>query len=122
MPSLINFVEIETLLQHMTKLIGAKFGMSVIVDRSSKCHQEIADKGIKYTLAYAKIYLRGVPLETRKNKGQFHDTIARDFIAAYHILDSDKRKQTSRNATVVSLSKMDIEKTRKRYRRHHGVE
>eukprot|EP00957_Ditylum_brightwellii_P109500 8351142-Ditylum_brightwellii.AAC.1 len=68
-----DFVEEETLLQHMTKKIGAKLGMDVVVDRSPKCHPEIAGEGIQYTWANSKMFLRGVPLEKRRNKGQFHE-------------------------------------------------
>eukprot|EP00957_Ditylum_brightwellii_P211282 15365997-Ditylum_brightwellii.AAC.1 len=102
-------------------------------------------EGIKYTWANSKKYLRGVPLEKRRNKAQFLDTAklansrdvgaelskmkiskfsghARDFIPAYHLLQNKNKNGSSVQRTVATLSKKDIEKTRKKYQSHRGVE
>jgi hypothetical protein len=142
---LTDFVEEETLLQVMSKRIGTSRGMSVTVDRSPKGHPEVAGEGIEYTWANSKIYLRSVPLDNRRTKAQFLDAVrlsisrdsgaqlsrtkiskfagrARDFIAAYYLLHNQNKKDSSVKPTVATLAKKDIEKTRKKYRGHRGVE
>ena len=143
--TLTDFVEEETLLQYMTKKIGQGLGLSVIVDRSPKCHPEVAGEGIEYSWANSKIYLRGLPIEQRRSKKKFNEKVrlavstneganlnkekvrkfsarARDFIVAYHILHSSQHNNSTGNVQVTSLAKEDIIKARKRYRSHRGVE
>jgi len=142
---LTDFVEEETLLQVMSKRIGTSRGMNVTVDRSPKGHPEVAGEGIEYTWANSKIYLRSVPLDNRRTKTQFLDAVrlsisrdsgaqlsrtkvskfsgrARDFIAAYYLLHNQNKTGLSVKPTVATLAKKDIEKTRKKYRAHRGVE
>eukprot|EP00957_Ditylum_brightwellii_P003064 234377-Ditylum_brightwellii.AAC.1 len=140
-----DFVEEENLLQHMSKKIGSNLRLRAIVDRTSKCNPELSGEGIEYTWVNIKIFLRSISLEKRKNKKNVHNTVrlalatnegaflskckirkfsacAHDFIAAYHILHSNGSSSTSLQASVNSLSKRDIERTRKRHRSHQGVE
>ena len=142
---LTDFVEEETLLQVMSKRIGTSRGMNVTVDRSPKGHPEVAGEGIEYTWANSKIYLRSVPLDNRRTKAQFLDAVrlsisrdsgaqlsrpkiskfsgrARDFIAAYYLLHNQNKTDLSVKPTVATLAKKDIEKFRKKYRSHRGVE
>eukprot|EP00957_Ditylum_brightwellii_P112462 8574226-Ditylum_brightwellii.AAC.1 len=41
--------EEETMLQHMTEKVAAALGINVTVDRTPKCHPELASEGIEYT-------------------------------------------------------------------------
>eukprot|EP00957_Ditylum_brightwellii_P058973 4472099-Ditylum_brightwellii.AAC.1 len=58
--------EEETMLQHMTGKLAVDIGINVTVDRTLKCHPELVGEGIEYAWANSKIYLRGVPLKSRK--------------------------------------------------------
>eukprot|EP00957_Ditylum_brightwellii_P027072 2046806-Ditylum_brightwellii.AAC.1 len=128
----------------MSKHIGMSLGMNVTADQSPKCHPEVAGKGIEYTCASSKICLRSVPLDNRRTKAQFLDTVklaisrnagaqltktkiskfsgrARDFIAAYYLLQNKNRNESSVQPIVATLAKKVIEKTRKKYQSHQGV-
>ena len=129
--SLTDFVEEETMLQHMTGKLAAGIGINVIIDRTPKCHPELAGEGIEYTWANSKIYLRGVPVKSRKSKLQFHKHVrlalsryegarlnrekvrkfsarARDFIVAYNILEQKGVGESASSLNVLSLTKVDI--------------
>jgi hypothetical protein len=47
---------------------------------------------------------------------------ARDFIAAYDLLHNTNQNDSSLQPIVATLAKKDIEKTRKKYQSHQGVE
>jgi len=47
---------------------------------------------------------------------------ARDFIAAYYLLHNKNQNDSSVQPIVATLAKKDIEKTRKKYWSHGGVE
>ena len=46
-----------TLLQHSAATIGNNRNIKITVDRSPKCHPEVAGEGIEYTWARCKSYL-----------------------------------------------------------------
>jgi hypothetical protein len=47
--SLTDFVEEETMLQHMTGKLAVGIGINVTVDRTPKCHPKLAGEEIEYT-------------------------------------------------------------------------
>ena len=51
-----------TLLQYTGLEIGRDKKINVNIDRSPKCHPEVAGEGIEYTWACSKMYLRRQPL------------------------------------------------------------
>ena len=144
--SFTDFVKEETLLQVMIRSAGKMIGLDVTVDRSPKGHPEVAGEGIEYTWANSKLYLRTVPISQRKTAQQFLQQVrlslarskganlskpkirrfsarARDYIGAYHYLQNVapiKDKQSSTKMT--SLSMKDIERMKRTYRSHRGVE
>jgi hypothetical protein len=106
--SLPDFVEENTLLQHMAAAIGKKLDLNITLDRSPKGHPEVAGEGIEYAWANSKIYLRQVP----RILNQMHQKSS----------NSDKSSNPDKKVKVVTLSLKDIEKMRCRYRSHRGVE
>ena len=67
--SCLDFEEEETLLQSMGREMG------VLVDRTAKCHCEIAGEGIKYSWACAKNCYRRVFLKRKKGKENFRSVV-----------------------------------------------
>eukprot|EP00957_Ditylum_brightwellii_P044730 3391929-Ditylum_brightwellii.AAC.1 len=139
---LMDFVEEKTLLQHMGEAAGRNLGISVTIDRSPKGHPEVAGEGIKYTWVCAKFYMRTVPVGKRKTAVQFWREVrlslsttecailncnkirkfaarARDYISTYHLLHS---ASANRSKVTTPLQMTDIEKMKKLYHFHHGVE
>ena len=57
-----DFLNEETLLQHHGRKLG------IIVDRSPKCHPEIAGEGIEYAWAVSKMHYRKQKLTKKKTK------------------------------------------------------
>eukprot|EP00978_Attheya_sp_CCMP212_P017975 scaffold48631_cov57-Attheya_sp.AAC.3 len=107
-----DFIEEKTLLQHMREEIGNDRRIKITIDRTPKCHPEVAGEGIEYSWAMSKFYIRSVPINKRRTLSQFHEHVkfvllrtegakmtkekirkfsvrARDFIAAYHVLHAD---------------------------------
>ena len=65
-----DFLSELTLLQFHGKHLG------VTIDRSPKCHPEIAGEGIEYIWAIAKMYYRSQPI-SRKNAKKIPPTCQR---------------------------------------------
>jgi hypothetical protein len=105
MISLMDFIEEETLLQYHGKTLG------VIVDRTPKCHPEVAGEGIAYSWGCLKGKYRCLPLSDKRKKDNFCKSIrmcldrnevltmerqqmfskrARQFMLAYHYIDLSK--------------------------------
>jgi hypothetical protein len=79
-----DFLSELTLLQyHGMKLVA-------VVDRTPKCHPEIAGEGIKYAWALAKLFYRSQSIKEKRTKEKFRNLV---------------RMSTSRN-DVLSLSKI----------------
>jgi hypothetical protein len=57
-----DFIEEETLLQYHGRQLG------VTIDRTPKCHPEMAGEGIEYNWGCAKGYYRRLPIKRTKNK------------------------------------------------------
>jgi hypothetical protein len=75
-----DFAHESTMLQY----IGNELG--VIVDRTPKCHPEMAGKGIKCSWGSAKNRYRTLPLAEKKSKAKFLENVwlcmSRDYITA----------------------------------------
>ena len=75
-----DFAHESTMLQH----IGNELG--VIVDRTPKCHPEMAGEGIEYSWGCAKNRYRALPLAEKKSKAKFLENVrlcmSRDYITA----------------------------------------
>jgi hypothetical protein len=70
MSSLINVIQKETLLQH-----HGKKTLGVIVDRSPRCHSEVAGEGIARSWGCAKGKCRRLPLSDKRRKGSFRNSV-----------------------------------------------
>mmetsp|Transcript_9246 Transcript_9246/g.13427 ORF Transcript_9246/g.13427 Transcript_9246/m.13427 type:complete len:132 (-) Transcript_9246:184-579(-) len=62
MANCIDFEEEESLLQHYGRELG------VTVDRTPKCHCELAGEGIEYAWGFSKNYYRTLSLSDKKGK------------------------------------------------------
>jgi hypothetical protein len=60
-----DFLSEITLLQYFAEQMG------VTVDRTPKCHPELAGEGIEYLWAFAKLYYRYKPLSRKRTKQKF---------------------------------------------------
>jgi hypothetical protein len=60
-----DFINEKTLLQHMGEGIG------VTIDRTPKCHAELAGEGIEYSWGKAKQYYRNIDLKKRRTTHNF---------------------------------------------------
>eukprot|EP00957_Ditylum_brightwellii_P028493 2151085-Ditylum_brightwellii.AAC.1 len=129
----------------MTQKAGKLVGLNVMVDCSPKYHPEISGEGIEYTWANAKYNLQTVPNGKRKtaqqfmgqvrltmatNKGSYlscnkiqrFSTRAKDYIRAYHYLQNLVCPAKQSSSKITNLSMKDIEKMKKIYCLHQGVE
>ena len=113
--------------------------MGVMMDRTPKCHCELAGEGIEYAWGCAKNHYRRQPLKDKRGKENFRRTVrtcfsralvtaervrmfskrARAYILAYHMIrqeqltDSDSTTDFDSNATPVN-----VEKLLKRFKTH----
>ena len=69
MNSLVDFSEEETLLHYHGRLLG------VTVDRTPKCHPEIAGEGIEYCWAAAKMSYCQLRISEKRTKAKFHNSV-----------------------------------------------
>jgi hypothetical protein len=69
MSLLTNFIQEETLLQYHGRLLGVK------VERTPKCHPEIAGKGIDYDWGCAKGVYRPLPISEKRTKNKFCESV-----------------------------------------------
>jgi hypothetical protein len=92
--------------------------MGVLVDRTPKCHCELAGEGIEYSWGCSKNYYRSLPLKEKKTKELFKTSVrkclsrevittnpvrsfsrrARQYILAYHALNLQQQQQASGEA------------------------
>ena len=71
---------------------GNKLG--VTIDRSPKCHPEIAGEGIEFLWAIAKIYYRSCPISRKRTKKIFLALVKECFSAA--VIDTQTTRACSR--------------------------
>jgi hypothetical protein len=141
MSSLIDFINEETLLQYHGKMLG------VLVDRSPKCHPEVAGEGIEYSWGCGKGKYRRLPLTDKRRKENFRNSVrqcldrmtvltierqrmfskrARQYMLAYHSIELSKEKRESGGEAESSNAKLEmsaylVEKIIKTYKSHRGA-
>ena len=64
-----DFANEETLLQHKGREMG------VLVDRTPKCHPELAGEGIEYTWGCSKGYYRRLPIQRKRGLQNFKSSV-----------------------------------------------
>jgi hypothetical protein len=102
MRELFDFVEEETLLQYHARLLG------VVVDRTPKCHPEIAGEGIEYSWGCAKGTYRRLPFAEKKKKGKFLASVRRCLDRS--VLTISRQRKFSKRARQYMLAYQSIEK------------
>ena len=85
-----DFQDQETLLMFYGRQLG------VIVDRTPKCHPELAGEGIEYAWGAAKLYYRKQPLKDKRNKLVYEELVKRSL--SDQILSLQFMRQCSRRA------------------------
>ena len=91
MANCLDFEEEETLLQSMGREMG------VLVDRTPKCHCEMAGEGIEYSWGCAKNSFRRVPLKQRRGKDNFRNVV-RMCLSRDKVLETERIRLFSRRA------------------------
>jgi hypothetical protein len=132
-----DFINEESMLQYYGRMMG------VMVDRTPKCHCEMAGEGIEYSWAAAKNKYRRYPVSAKKGKEHFRNLVsqclsrevittklvrafsrrARQYICAYHALH-DQQQQSSSGTTCEDDNKITaplIEKLVKKFKTHRAV-
>jgi hypothetical protein len=84
-----DFLNELTLLQHHGKQMGVK------IERSPKCHPELAGEGIEYAWGFAKVYYRYQPLYRKSNKQKFRQLVD-ECLSSTHLTLSRIRKCSRR--------------------------
>ena len=64
-----DFVNEITLLQFHAEQMGVK------LDRTPKCHPELAGEGIEYTWAFAKPFYRHSSIDAKRSKAKFLELV-----------------------------------------------
>ena len=64
-----DFINEITLLQYYGSLLG------ITVDRTPKCHPELAGEGIEYAWAIAKLHYKRMPLDKKRTKAGFKNLV-----------------------------------------------
>ncbi len=111
MSNCLDFEEEESILQSMRRRV------KVLIDHTSKCHCELAGEGIEYSRGCAKNEYRRQPLQLKRRKEMFRDTVrksiardvlmreririfskrAREYICAYLVLSQEASAQNDSN-------------------------
>ena len=133
MESLLDFMQEETLLQYHGRMSG------VVVDRTPKCHPELAGEGIEYCWGCAKGYYRRLPISKKRGKVNFKAAVkqslsvetvltkirvrmfswrARQYILAYHSLAGRENIDAAETGPDAAMSAHLIEKIVKTYKTH----
>jgi hypothetical protein len=134
MSNLKDFHGQETMLQLKATEMG------IFIDRTPKCHCELAGEGIEYAWGCTKNRYQRQPLKDKRGKDNFHRTVrkcfsrevittervrlfsqrARAYILSYHKLRQEQLTESSSitDLDVVSISPVNIEKLLKRFKTH----
>ena len=70
----VEFIKEETLLQTQAHKMGNHLNC-ITVDRTPKCHPELAGKGIEYFWGCAKNFYKLIPLDEKKGKDNFRQSV-----------------------------------------------
>ena len=87
----LDFEEEETLLQSMGREMG------VLVDRTPKCHCELAGEGIEYSWGCAENFYCRVSLKRKKGKEEFR-SVVRESLSKDKVLTTKRIRHFSRRA------------------------
>jgi ribosomal protein L17 len=129
-----DFINEESMLQYYGRLMG------VAVNRTPKCHCELAGEGIEYSWAASKNTYQRFPVGAKKRKEQFRNSVseclsrqvitttlvrafsrrARQYICAYHALH-DQQQTGTELATDSKITAPLIEKLVKKFKTHRAV-
>ena len=85
-----DFEEEESLLQAMGRKLG------VTVDRTPKCHCELAGEGIEYSWGCAKNAYRQKPLSDKRSKEKFRETVRK--CLSRQVLTTERIRKFSKRA------------------------
>ena len=131
--SLLDFQNEETLLQYHGRLLG------VIVDRTPKCHPEIAGEGIEYSWGAAKLFYRRLRIKEKRSKEKFRNSVknstnrntiltiarqrkfskrARQYMLAYQAIELQRKRNTDED---IKMSHMLLEKVVKVFKTHRNA-
>jgi hypothetical protein len=139
MSLLTDFIEEETLLQYHGRLLGVR------VERTPKCHPEIAGEGVEYDWGCGKGVYRRLPISEKRTKTKFRESVrkcldstrvltvqrrrlfskrARQYMLAYSILDNSDELAESEGVDDEKKPHMTaflIEKIVKQYKSHRSA-
>jgi len=137
MSNLKDFEAQETMLQ----LKAAEMG--VLMDRTPKCHCELAGEGIEYAWGCAKNHYRRQPLKDKRAKDNFRRTMrkcfsrnvitaervrmfsqrARAYILAYHKIRQEQLTDSSTASDLddITASPVKVEKLLKEFKTHKSA-
>ena len=91
MTALLDFIEEETLLQYYGRMMG------VLVDRTPKCHPELAGEGIEYAWGCAKGVYRRYRMSEKRGKDNFRESVRR-CTSRDNVLTTTRMRKFSRRA------------------------
>jgi hypothetical protein len=86
-----DFLSELTLLQYHGKKLG------VTIDRTPKCHPEMAGEGIEYAWALAKLFYRGQSISEKRTKDKFRNLV-RLSTSRVDVLNLDRIRNCSKRA------------------------
>jgi hypothetical protein len=135
MSNLKDFEAQETMLQIKAKEMG------LFMDRTPKCHCELAGEGIEYAWGCAKNYFRRQPLKDKRGKDNFRRTVrkcfsrnvitaervrmfsqrARAYILAYYKIRQEQLTDSSSTSDfddIAASSPVKVEKLLKKFKTH----
>lgn len=91
MAHLSDFQDEETLMQYHGRCLGVK------VDRTPKCHPEMAGEGVEYNWAAAKGFYRRLSLFEKRSKAKFREAVTR-CLDTDNVLTVSRQRMFSRRA------------------------
>jgi hypothetical protein len=115
-----DFVEEESLLQSMGRQMGG------IIDRTPKCHPELAGEGIEYSWACVKNKYRLLPLGERRSQDKFKECVktclsktvltkelirknsrrAHEYMCAYHVFHHQQQETQASDQQNIAIPTM----------------
>jgi hypothetical protein len=99
--NLLDFEEEESLLQSMGRSMG------VVIDRTPKCHCEFAGEGIEYSWGCSKNEYRMKPINEKRKKEQFRDTVRA--CLSRDVLTTERIRKFSARARAYMLAYLALE-------------
>ena len=115
-----DFVEEITLMQYY----GNKMG--VVVDRTPKCHPELAGEGIEYAWAIAKLFYRKSPIALKRSKSLFQllvrDSTDNDKVLTIHKIRACSRKARTYMKMYMALESLDMNNENFKDNKHSVME